>query len=59
MPEKLLSGNACVSCAIFARASGSIAGPPRPPDRPSTQVWLREHDELNDTYTFSVPIVER
>ena len=38
MPEKLLSGNACVSCDIFASDSGRIAGPPRPPvdTRPST-----------------------
>ena len=31
MPEKLLSGNAVVICAILASDSGRIAGPPRPP----------------------------
>ena len=38
MPENALSGNACVSCAIFASDSGRIAGPPRPPleTKPST-----------------------
>src|ERR1043166_7549404 len=38
IPEKLLSGNAVVICAIFAIDSGRIAGPPRPPydTRPST-----------------------
>ena len=40
MPEKLSSGNACVSCDIFASESGRIAGPPRPPvdTRPSTLI---------------------
>src|SRR5438445_9192244 len=40
MPEKLLPGNACVSCEILASDSGRIAGPPRPPvdTRPSTLI---------------------
>src|SRR3954468_24940441 len=40
MPEKLLSGNALVSCAIFASESGRIAGPPSPPleTNPSTLI---------------------
>src|SRR5437016_14550966 len=40
IPEKFLSGNAFVSCAIFARESGRIAGPPSPPldTNPSTLI---------------------
>src|SRR3954470_18036475 len=40
MPEKLLSGNSLVSCAIFASDSGRIAGPPSPPleTNPSTLI---------------------
>ena len=40
IPEKLLSGNAWVICAIFASESGRIAGPPSPPldTRPSTLI---------------------
>src|SRR5450759_1212032 len=38
MPEKLFYGNAFVICAILARESGRIAGPPRRPveTKPST-----------------------
>ena len=40
IPEKLLSGNACVSCDILASDRGRIAGPPRPPveTMPSTLI---------------------
>src|SRR5882762_3670576 len=40
MPENDLSGNACVSCAIFAIDSGRIAGPPRPPDETSPSTFI-------------------
>src|SRR3990170_1498515 len=40
IPEKLLSGNALVSCAILASDNGRIAGPPSPPleTNPSTLI---------------------
>src|SRR2546423_1930895 len=40
IPEKLRSGNALVSCDIFAKDSGRIAGPPSPPleTNPSTLI---------------------
>src|SRR5688500_9749368 len=40
IPEKLLSGKAFVSCAIFASDNGRIAGPPSPPldTKPSTLI---------------------
>src|ERR1035437_2942545 len=39
MPEKLLSGNACVSCDILASDNGRIAGPPRPPVDTKPSTW--------------------
>jgi hypothetical protein len=40
MPEKLLSGRACVSWDIFASDNGRMAGPPSPPveTSPSTLI---------------------